>query len=248
MHRIIHPFEAEKKKTKEKKRRTKLIKIGWKNQIESWNVHLPLKNLSPNIFPANMKSKEKKKQNRKFNEPMEMHFYRDSWTFGRRRDNATALGGTVRKSIFFETSTQPEMQNSLIVIPSPVLDLDNQSTKILELRKKKKRKGGEKGNSVSNEISSLSGELRRYDGSVCFVAIIGLKIAPLPPSLPPLFETFLVYARGMVLLTQFPATRFSVNRTGARVRNNSLLKPGALLTSFQSVFQFLQIGPFNVSM
>ena len=50
----------------------------------------------------------------------------------------------------------------------------------------------------------------------------------------------------MALLTQFSATRFSVNRSGARVRNNSLLKPGALLTSFQSVFQFLQIGPFNV--
>ena len=90
----------------------------------------------------------------------------------------------MRKSIFFETSTQPEMQNGLIVIPSPVLGLDNQSTKILELRKKKKRKEkeikSEKGNSIFNEISSLSGELRRYDAGVCFVAIIGLKNSTAP--------------------------------------------------------------------
>lgn len=55
------------------------------------------------------------------------------------------------------------------------------------------------------------------------------KLAPnsLPLSLsliPPLFKTFLVYPREIVLLTQFPLTRFSVNRTGARVRNNSLPK------------------------
>lgn len=47
---------------------------------------------------------------------------------------------------------------------------------------------------------------------------------PLSPSSPPLFKTFLVYPREIVLLTQFPLTRFSVNRTGARVRNNSLPK------------------------
>ena len=118
-----------------------------------------------------------------------------------------------------------------------------------ERKKKKKKKEkeikSEKGNSIFNEISSLSGELRRYDAGVCFVAIIGLKNSTAPAVV---WNVSRRNARGMVLLTQFPATRFSVNRTGARVRNNSRLKPGALLTSFQSVFQFLQIGPFNVSM
>lgn len=50
-----------------------------------------------------------------------------------------------------------------------------------------------------------------------------LSLSPSPSS-PPLFKTFLVYPREIVLLTQFSPTRFSVNRTGARVRNNSLPK------------------------
>lgn len=101
--------------------------MGKSNQIESSNVHLPLNNLSPNIFRANMR------KNCRFNEPMKMHFYRDSRTFGRRRNSATARRNRA-KIDFFETSTQPEMQNSLIVIPSPGFRLGNQSAEILESR------------------------------------------------------------------------------------------------------------------
>lgn len=93
--------------------------------------------------------------------------------------------------------------------------------------KKKKREEGDKnerGEDRWNRNIVAIGKLHSFG------AIIDFKTRPqLPPSLslsliPPLFKTFLVYPREIVLLTQFPLTRFSVNRTGARVRNNSLPK------------------------
>lgn len=100
--------------------------------------------------------------------------------------------------------------------------------KILELQKIKKKKEdkNERREDGWNRCNIVAiGELHSFRGYYWF------QNSPPTPSLspplsliPPLFKTFLVYPREIVLLTQFSPTRFSVNRTGARVRNNSLPK------------------------
>lgn len=81
---------------------------------------------------------------------------------------------------------------------------------------------------------------------IAFAPIINFKTVLLLPR-PLLFKTFLVYAREIVLATQFSVTRFSVNRTGARVRNNSLLKRYSI-NELPISFSISSNRTFNVSM
>lgn len=81
--------------------------------------------------------------------------------------------------------------------------------------------GVKKGMKLGCNIVAV-GKFHRYGVRVNYWFQNG-PATPLHP-LTPLFKTFLVYAREIVLLTQFSVTRFRVNRAGARVRNNSLLK------------------------
>lgn len=110
---------------------------------------------------------------------------------------------------------------------SPSVCLDDQLMKILELQKKKRKKReGEKEIKTREWMESQY----RCNWGITFVrGYYWFQNSPPPIPLfltppPPLFKTFLVYPREIVLLTQFSLTWFPVNRTGARVRNNSLLK------------------------
>lgn len=91
-------------------------------------------------------------------------------------------------------------------------------------KKKEKREIKTRGGRIDGIAISL--QLGNYIRSgLLLISKLAPNSLPLSLSLiPPLFKTFLVYPREIVLLTQFPLTRFSVNRTGARVRNNSLPK------------------------
>lgn len=132
-----------------------------------------------------------------------------------------------RKSIF--SKRQHDLKCKTVSSLFPSVCLDDQlmkNSRITKNKKKKKREIKTRGGRMDG-IVAISLQLGNY---IRFGAIIDFKTrSQLPLSLPlslipPLFKTFLVYPREIVLLTQFSPTRFSVNRTGARVRNNSLPK------------------------
>lgn len=128
-----------------------------------------------------------------------------------------------RKSIF--SKRQHDLKCKTVSSLFPSVCLDDQLMKILELQKKKeKREIKTRGGRIDGIAISL--QLGNYIRSgLLLISKLAPNSLPLSLSLiPPLFKTFLVYPREIVLLTQFPLTRFSVNRTGARVRNNSLPK------------------------
>lgn len=129
------------------------------------------------------------------------------------------------KSIFSQRQHAHECKAASSLFP--LARFGNQLAKISELRKwgwKKGWKGwgrGKKGKKLGCNIVAV-GKFHRYGVRVNY----WFQNGPATPSHPltPLFKAFLVYAREIVLLTQFSVTRFRVNRAGARVRNNSLLK------------------------
>lgn len=132
-----------------------------------------------------------------------------------------------RKSIF--SKRQHDLKCKTVSSLFPSVCLDDQlmkNSRITKNKKKKKREIKTRGGRMDG-IVAISLQLGNY---IRFGAIIDFKTrSQLPLSLPlslipPLFKTFLVYPREIVLLTQFSPTRFSINRTGARVRNNSLPK------------------------
>lgn len=129
-----------------------------------------------------------------------------------------------RKSIF--SKRQHDLKCKTVSSLFPSVCLDDQLMKILELQKKKREKREIKTRGGRIDGIAISLQLGNYIRSgLLLISKLAPNSLPLSLSLiPPLFKTFLVYPREIVLLTQFPLTRFSVNRTGARVRNNSLPK------------------------
>lgn len=129
-----------------------------------------------------------------------------------------------RKSIF--SKRQHDLKCKTVSSLFPSVCLDDQLMKILELQKKKRETREIKTRGGRIDGIAISLQLGNYIRSgLLLISKLAPNSLPLSLSLiPPLFKTFLVYPREIVLLTQFPLTRFSVNRTGARVRNNSLPK------------------------